>query len=158
MMKHFVRYIALFSCILTTFDCARKTDSTPIQDVVSDNMQAVSVVEQKTIAMRLTGSDTITRPVGEVEVIIINHTDSTYTTGQYYKIERLCDSTWTEVPLKYGTFEDIGYVLGRKGGARSFTINLKNVKHTYEEGIYRICKWVSNDAVRQELHCEFYVR
>lgn len=72
-------------------------------------------------------------PVGKVDVVMINNTDSAYTTGKYYRIERFENNGWIEIPRKFGSFEDIGYIIKPNGGKRSFTINLQNVQHTYQK-------------------------
>lgn len=108
--------------------------------------------------MQVVGNDTLMRPVRNIEVSIENGTDSVYTTGEYYRIERLCEDRWEVVPLKYGTFEDLGYSLAQNGGTQRFTISLQNVEHSYQQGTYRICKRVGNGVAWREVYCEFVVR
>ena len=112
----------------------------------------------KEITLQIVSSDTIVLPVGKIDLLVVNETDSVYTTGQYYKIERFEDGEWTEIPIKFGAFEDIGYVVKPKGGRYLFTINLQNVRHTYRNGKYRICKKVHDTEGKKHLiYCTFYV-
>lgn len=41
--------------------------------------------------MQFINGDTIALPAGKVDVVMINNTDSVYTTGAYYRIERFED-------------------------------------------------------------------
>lgn len=72
--------------------------------------------ESQSIILQLINNDTISLPVGKVCVEMINNTDSAYITGTYYRIERFDDKTWIEIPRKFGSFEDIGYVINPNGG------------------------------------------
>ena len=76
--------------------------------------------------MRLMNSDTITLTVEKINVIMINNTDSVYTIGSYYKIERFENKEWAEIPTKYGSFENIEYVIKPNDGKRFFKINLNS--------------------------------
>lgn len=153
-----ILFICNVFCILIALSCIHKNDSTSLQKV-DMNCSSDSVKKSnKSIVLQLINSDTITLPAGKVDVVMINNTDSVYTTGTYYRIERFEDKEWIEIPRKYGSFEDIGYIIKPNGGKRIFTINLKNVKHTYQKGVYRISKRVSKGKNKYYIYCTFYVR
>lgn len=153
--------IFLFICnvfsVLIVLGCSHKNDSASLQKVdinCSDN----SVERRcKSIVLQLMNGDTIALPAGKVDVVMINNTDSLYTTGKYYRIERFEDKEWVEIPRKYGSFEDIGYVIKPNGGKRIFTINLQNAEYAYRKGKYRICKIASNDKNKLYIYCTFYI-
>ncbi len=151
-----VLFICSTFCVLMALGCIHK--STSLQKVKM-NCSCVSVNDDnKSIVLQLMNSDTIALPVGKATVVMTNNTDSVYTTGTYYKIERLEDKEWIEIPRKYGSFEDIGYVIKPNGGKWTFIINLENVKYTYKEEVYRICKIISKGENKQYLYCTFYIR
>lgn len=144
-------------CFILAFSMCRTCNNAIHPKVERKELVSVDKAK-KEITLRMIGNDTVTSSVGEVNLLLVNGTDSVYTTGQYYKIERFENGEWTEIPRKFGAFEDIGYAIKPNGGERQFTINLQNVKHTYRKGRYRICKRVNGGGKKRQLvYCNFYV-
>lgn len=153
-----ILFICNVFCILNVLGCTHKNDSTSLLQKADMSLSSDSVKKNhKSIVLHLMNSDTITLPAGIVDVVIINNTDSVYTTGTYYRIERFEDEEWIEIPRKYGSFEDIGYIIKPNGGKRIFTINLQNVKYDYKKGLYRICKRVSKGKNKHYIYCTFCI-
>lgn len=154
--------IILFICsifsVLITLGCTCKNSSTSLPKVNASYLNDSIKEDKQSIILQLMNNDTISLPVGKVDVVMINNTDSVYITGTYYRIERFEDKFWIEIPRKFGSFEDIGYVIKPNGGRKIFTINLQNVRHVYQKGMYRICKKVSKGENQYYIYCTFYVR
>lgn len=144
--------------LLIVLGCTCKNGYTSLPKVNMNYLNDSIKEENQSIILQLMNNDTISLPVGKVDVVMINNTDSVYITGTYYRIERFEDKVWIEIPRKFGSFEDIGYVIKPNGGKKFFTINLQNVKHTYQKGMYRICKKVSKGRNEYYIYCTFYIR
>jgi hypothetical protein len=145
-------------CILMVLGCTDNHASTSLPSANINDLNSCAENEDKSIVLQLMSCDTMALPVGKVDVVMINNTDSAYTTGKYYRIERFENNGWIEIPRKFGSFEDIGYIIKPNGGKRSFTINLRNVQHTYQKGIYRICKEARKGGNKYYLYCTFYIK
>lgn len=153
-----ILFIYNIFCILIMFGCIHKNDTTSLQKVnISYSNDSVKK-NDKSIVLQLINGDTIALPARKVDVVMINNTDSVYTTGAYYRVERFKDKNWIEMPRKHGSIEDIGYVIKPNGGKRTFTINLQNVESTYQKGVYRICKIVSKGKNKYYIYCTFYIQ
>lgn len=102
-------------------------------------------------------------PLASVVIEMVNNTDKTCVTGEWYTIEHRVNGKWETLPIKprkdgltYG-FDDIGHELAAHA-SRHFTIHIQPDMYDFEQGrYYRIGKEyiVSGEKKPSIAYCYF---
>ena len=111
------------------------TNADTLRLVVREKVEGDSVVQAK-----------LKLPLDSIIVEMVNITDKTYITGEWYTIEHRVNGKWETLPIKprkdgliYG-FDDIGHELATHA-SRHFTIHIEPDMYDFEPGReYRIGK------------------
>ena len=135
-MKRIGLLVLAFACVAALFTgCERKAAfaTTPVENV------SISISDISSSGATLVITDTNPEP---------------YLYGEWYKIQRLTDGQWQDVPhvIDNGAFNAMGYIPDANGEVK-FTINWEWLYGKLPAGTYRIFKEVN----RQEIFIEFEI-
>ena len=128
------------------------TNADTLRLVVREKVEGDSVVQAK-----------LKLPLDSIIVEMVNITDKTYITGEWYTIEHRVNGKWETLPIKprkdgliYG-FDDIGHEL-MAHASRHFTIHIQPDMYDFEHNkVYRIGKeyHVSGEKRSNIVYCNF---
>ena len=117
-----------------------------IEVATNDDTLRLVIRGKEPLASDSAGPVRLKLPLDSVVIEMVNNTDMTCLTGEWYTIEHRVNGTWETLPIKprkdgllYG-FNDIGYELAAHA-SRHFTIHIQPGMYDFEQGReYRIGK------------------
>lgn len=83
--------------------------------------------------------DSLDLSTASLTISVVNNTDSLYSTGDYYIIEKHVGDKFITMPYKPVVFRGLGHDISPRS-SRQFTIDLSDLDGTFDPGDYRITK------------------
>lgn len=142
-----MRYLLIISLILGLYGC-KSNASNEFEhvslDASLDSISGKNLVFNDSVYLIIKNKGSV-HPLDTIQIEIINNTDTLWTTGQSYKIEKKIDNGWSKVQLGPGVFYDIGYEI-QSYKSRLFEIDLSDTRKPLSCGTYRISKVITSEG------------
>lgn len=158
-MRPYYLFILFLSFVTAcnTQENTRQPEADMRVDTAEVLTQPEVITPEDTVLMTVKRRVSINQVSASIPITITNYTDSIITTGEYYHVERLVDSTWQKVPFDNELiFDDIGYELS-PGGSMNLDFRLFEEAYVYRPGQYRLVKnYLKDDFIRTRVKFPLY--